>query len=492
MRNVSVLVLFLLKFHFLMAQSSRFQFSFDGKSKGVSNTGWQVNKGDIVSITASGEINVGIFAKGRTPDGIPNYNGNRYNLLPSKPHCALMVCVINQTGLNKPKENWGWEVIGSCGYFVAPQAGVLVFDLNETDNWRWDNEAINGGWAIKFTVAKNMPASSNNPKLGLLGKLKDSPVLRTSNNEVVYDCRSFSKGSDKTWKITDENGGAIGLCVEDAPYVYEFVGGNSLSKTNDRNVYLDTKQQKTVFYKGRKHELAPNDQRWYLLDDKSICEGIFEIKDGEYLVNSNQSDNKKSFSEILQHINRNSLNREAKGRLTYLCSQTYKVVLDYRYYTDETGSIWMLNQEIESGFHKNPNNTSQVALKFTRKNPQNLTASFESIRIPLSSNDRKPFTVDGSSYPYKLSLDGKQQQSINLMDTEYRGSYNFVASTFSAINYGDHKSLDMVLHEYYKDYIIFPEKFGSPSQAEIMSRKVALSIPLKNGERTCPWKDPWN
>ncbi|MEA5259153.1 hypothetical protein VB264_15255 [Arcicella aquatica] len=499
-------------FLFLMIQVNdaialnQFEFLFDGKGY-ISRESWKVNKGDIINVRASGEIIVGMFAGKRTPDGINEYSNNRYNIVKNKPHCGLMVTIINLKSSQIEKKYWNWEFVGSCSSFTAIQSGVLAFDLNESDSWRWDNEPVNGGWKVDFSIIPANSSSLNNSTGVLFGKLKDYPVIKIRENEVLYQCQTIIKDQKNTWVLKNTNGKEVGICTDNPPYVYELVGENSHSNTQDKSIYLDTKQRKNIFYKGRNHKLSQNDKIWYLLNDDGICEGVVRYREDEVFINreldffnqldlnQNSSITSTSMGDLLKHINRNFENREAKGTLTYLCSKTYKLVFNYRYYFDEIGNIWLLNTESESHYHKNPNNENQTALKFTRRDPKNLESTFESIRIPLPTEDRLSQTIIGKLNTYNVSVDGKSYQSTNLMSTKYRGSYNFQSSTYSntgIIDLSFHALDDIALHDTYSDYIIFKERFGKPSKAETDNFNSVFKISIKNNERTCPWDDPWH
>ncbi|MEI7584473.1 caspase family protein [Runella sp.] len=147
--KILLLLLFTVISSFTFAQSKETLFDFYGKGYYTSSN-LKVSKGDRINIEASGSMIVGPFAGSRTPDGA-DYTGifgQNYNLIASKLHCALMVCV-NESMQSIDYSQVNWQVCGSSYQFTSPSSGYLIFDLNELTNWRHDNS---GSWKVKVTI----------------------------------------------------------------------------------------------------------------------------------------------------------------------------------------------------------------------------------------------------------------------------------------------------------------------------------------------------
>lgn len=441
----------------------------------------RVHCGDEVQVTATGQIKVGFLARERTPAGLPVYSDNQYNIFKDKPHCALMVCAV-EPDYKISEANFpylGWEVCGVSYTYKVQKDGYLLFALNEKTNWYWDNTPIGRGFHVTVTV----PDRKNTT----LGILKDKEVYR-KNDKVIYQCKQFERDNDGYWYIKDEaTREIIGICSDQKPYLYTHIGENKRTLT-DNDVYADLETKTAIIYKKKKLTKSTIDNRWYLKDSQGICEGIVDLtNEGNFSIHPDDNE----LTSLLKHLNRNLQNREAKGALRYLCtraggsftSRTFSPCTDkeFRLYYDENNCIWALAESAESIYHNG-------WLKFTRLDPVNSNASFESIRIPSAGEGRQSAIIIGQSTPYKVN--DRAYSSVNLRDTQWRGSYNFAHSSCfegSYSLYQNHKEMDIKPHEDgYKDYMIFAEQFGVQTIQESTFRLQALQVPLTNQQRTCP------
>lgn len=405
----------------LFAQQTPVQFNYAGiRIQRAPNV--KVECGDQIKITATGEVIVGMLAGKRTPAGVPEYNGNKYNTFRNLPHGALMVCVLEE-GAEFNLSNYaylGWEVCGSSYTFTAKKSGFLLFDINDDLSWRWDNGPVGNGFQVSVTLPSRTKTPGDPNSKTVIGELADIKVYRLAN-KVSYDCKLYDRKPDGWWEITDKDGNPLGLCSDKEPYVYTYIGKNEQAKA-DNDVYADEKTQKYVVYRRKKVSLSEMDMRWYLTNKEGDCEGIVDLKSATFSIRQPGNE----LTEIITHLNRNQYNVEAKGTLTYLCSKRYNLALTrYRYYVDEAGCIWELIEEWESKYHTNPDDPTQKAFKFVR--PTSNGASFETVRIPAPGENRMSQSIIGQRRSY--TLDGHTFYSVNLRDSESRGTYNFKNST---------------------------------------------------------------
>ncbi|SOD99693.1 hypothetical protein [Spirosoma fluviale] len=467
----------------LPAQQTPVQFNYAG-SRIQRAPNAKVECGDQIKITATGEVIVGMLAGKRTPVGVPEYSGNQYNTFRNLPHGALMVCVLEE-GAEFNLSNYaylGWELCGSSYTFTAKKSGFLLFDINDDLNWRWDNKPVGNGFQVSITLPSRTKTPGDPNSKTVIGELADSKVYRLGN-KVSYDCKLYDRKPDGWWEITDKDGKPLGLCSDKEPYVYTYIGKNEQAKT-DNDVYADVETQKYVVYRRKKVEISQIDKRWYLQDNRGACEGIVDLENGQFSVRETSD----RLTEILKHLNRNQFNQEAKGQLTYLCSRRVKLIGKHRYYVDQSGCVWTLLLERESVYHLNPDPPHQIAFKLVRMASGG--ASFETVRVPANDESRTSLYIIGNNRAYQLN--GRTFYSVNLRDTEGRGSYNYANSTYGSVNFSSHYWEDMADHSSffgkdYKDYMVFPERFGTPNTSETAFIQQIRSIPMDyENERSCP------
>lgn len=464
----------------VFAQQNSFHINFDGIQP-RSASGLRISCGEEIKITATGQIRVGFLAGNRSPKGA-DYEKGKYNIFADQPHGALMICISEKEieGNTPNYKDLGWLVCAEALTFKASKSGFLIFDINDSMNWRWDNRPLGNGFQIDI----KLPDRDNSKTTALVGFLKEQPVYK-QNDIISFGCQQFTKQSDGYWHILDGNNHSVGLYTTDKPNLFKYIGKNRYVD-RPKDVYGEYVSKSFLIYEGQRVQKSVIDNRWYLKNTTGYVVGIVDPQSGSHQIHANNA----RLEELLKHLNRNSLNQEAKGKLQYMCSQKVTIQGKHRWYVDEAGCVWTLLLESEAKYHKNPENGAP-AFKFVRLNPNGTNASFETVRVPRPNEDWNSQTIVGTQRVYKI--ENKAYNSFNLRDSESRGTYNYSNSTWASINFFSHYWADIEDHgsigesDGYKDYAIFQEKFGSPSSAEINLVRQLNQIPLnKDGERTCP------
>jgi tetratricopeptide (TPR) repeat protein len=93
---------------------------------------------DVIRITASGVVTLGIFAGSSAPRGISGYEN--YSRVANLPHGCLMVRI---------GDSGKWEYVGPSTKIVAKSSGSLQFIINDADP---SNNS--GNYTVELTVKK--------------------------------------------------------------------------------------------------------------------------------------------------------------------------------------------------------------------------------------------------------------------------------------------------------------------------------------------------
>lgn len=112
------------------------------KVSGFTKTSICLSKGNMVTITATGQIRVGNFVGNSTPEGLTagvlGFGIGRYNIVKSYNHAVLMYRFEDETE---------WKVAGKQINFKVMEDGCLEFQIN--DNKQEDNY---GSYDVRVTV----------------------------------------------------------------------------------------------------------------------------------------------------------------------------------------------------------------------------------------------------------------------------------------------------------------------------------------------------
>lgn len=409
----------------------------------------------------------------------------------------------------------------TCPVFLWGQPTIYTFNVysglrSKTEVYIQKSDTVlisaYGSITLGAFAGKSSPAGLSGGRFSMYNAVSGAPhgALLTKIGEGRY-----WELAGKALKMVAEMDGYLHLLVNDSDprnnYGYyttkvEIRPANDqiiLGQIEGEDVWVnkDFEEDKKVYFRDMTFE-QESDNRWYIKGKPNgEVLNIVQIKDETPKLLPKD----KELRSVLSHINRNQLNREAKGKLTYLCSTEIDASVStsvvgyfqdcgdllYHFYTDQNNCIWALALACESIYHKNPDNESQTGFKFTRmaaKDFQQNNLSYESVRIPLSNESHGSAQIIGKTFQLKDDL-GQTHRSANLRHSSYKGTYNFAHSIFASQSlpkFLDHNELDIKPHKNWQHYtVFFPEKYDTPSSREVALIRNTRELPVVDGLRTC-------